>query len=150
MILLFYLFGDCYFAMSYRHGKMVHTTVGPTSPHQSRKCWQSLAKLIQTSAPWSTWNHSIVLLGKIEGRVWYIVQFHLPIIMFAYSRHPVEIKEIKKKCIKWKQIGLTPKKTIYIYIWSPTEFWKWKKGSTWVGKNLPRVGPYFSIITFYS
>ena len=22
----------------------------------------------------------------------------------------------KKKCIKWKQIGLTPKKTIYIYM----------------------------------
>ena len=30
-----------------------------------------------------------------------------------------------------------------VWIWPPTEFWKWKKGSTWVGKNLRRVRPYF-------
>ena len=24
--------------------------------------------------------------------------------------------------------------------WSPTEFWKWKKGSTWAGKQLRRAG----------
>ena len=29
---------------------------------------------------------------------------------------------------------------IYIYIWSSTEFWKWKKGSTWAGKQPRRAG----------
>ena len=28
-------------------------------------------------------------------------------------------------------------------IWSSTEFWKWKKGSTWAGKQLRRAGAVF-------
>ena len=30
-----------------------------------------------------------------------------------------------------------------IYIWSSTEFWTWKKGSTWTGKQLRRAGAVF-------
>ena len=29
------------------------------------------------------------------------------------------------------------------FIWSPTEFWKWKKGSTWASKQLRRAGAVF-------
>ena len=32
---------------------------------------------------------------------------------------------------------------LYIYIWSSTEFWTWKKGSTWTGKQLRRAGAVF-------
>ena len=32
------------------------------------------------------------------------------------------------------------------YILDPTELWKWKKGSAWVGRNLRGVGPYISRI----
>ena len=30
-----------------------------------------------------------------------------------------------------------------VLVWSPTEFWKWKKGSTWASKQLRRAGAVF-------
>ena len=39
-----------------------------------------------------------------------------------------------------KTIGLS---CWWLYIWAPTEFWKWKKGFTWASKQLRRAGAVF-------
>lgn len=119
MILLFYLFGDCYFGMLYRHGKMVHTTQWPKSPHQSRKIRQSLAKLIQISNFRSLiyMESQYCPFGKNRGAGLVHCSISSTYHYVCLFQAPSGNQGIIKLCKKWKQIGLTPKKQyIYIYI----------------------------------